>query len=93
MAVKGSQAKEAIIQKLMEVFPDAFAYEKEIRIPMEENGETVEIKVTLTCAKVNVGNANRIISTDTTPAFPAESSEITPEEKSNVIDLVTRLGL
>lgn len=93
MAVKGSQAKEAITQKLMEVFPNAFSYEKEIRIPMEENGETVEIKVTLTCAKVNVGNANRIMSTNTAPVFSTESSEITPEEKSNVIDLVARLGL
>ena len=92
MAVKGSQSKEAIIQKLLEVFPNAFPYEKEIRIPMEENGETVEIKVALTCAKVNVGNADGANPANTTMTS-VESSEITSEEKSNVIDLVARLGL
>ena len=90
---RGSESKSFVTEKILDTFEGSFLYEKEIRIPMEENGETVEIKVTLTCAKVNVGNANRIMSTNTAPVFSTESSEITPEEKSNVIDLVARLGL
>jgi len=53
---KGAQAKIQIMNKLMEVFDGAFLYNdgKELRIPLIENGEEVQIKVTLTCAKDNV---------------------------------------
>ena len=51
---KGAIAKEEVAAKILELFPNAFKYDKEIRIPIEENGETVQIKVALTCAKTNV---------------------------------------
>ena len=51
---KGALAKENIINKILETFEGAFKYDKEIRIPMMENGEEVQIKVALTCAKTNV---------------------------------------
>ena len=53
---KGAQAKIQVMNKLMEVFDGAFLYNdgKELRIPLTENGEQVQIKVALTCAKDNV---------------------------------------
>lgn len=54
MAAKGSILKEQIIQKILETFPGAFKYDKEVRIPGDEGGEELQIKVTFTCAKVNV---------------------------------------
>jgi phenylacetate-coenzyme A ligase PaaK-like adenylate-forming protein len=47
MAAKGAESKEKIVQKILDTFEGAFPYEKEIRIPMNENGEDIEIKVTL----------------------------------------------
>jgi len=54
MAARGAESKEKITQKILETFPGSFIYEKEIRVPVMENGEQVQIKVVLTCAKVNV---------------------------------------
>lgn len=55
MAARGAQAKQEITQKLFEAFPNAFQHDKDIRIPWVENGQTVEIKIAMTCAKENVG--------------------------------------
>ena len=56
MAARGAEAKLEITKKLLEVFPNSFMYNegKEIRIPVVENGEVIQIKVTLTAAKTNV---------------------------------------
>lgn len=53
---KGAVAKTEVFNKILKLFNGAFAYNggKELRIPMVENGEEVQIKVTLTCAKDNV---------------------------------------
>jgi hypothetical protein len=51
MAARGSIAKEEVMNKILATFPGAFKYEKELRIPMVENGEELQIKVTLTAAK------------------------------------------
>ena len=89
---RGSQAKTEITQKLLETFAGSFPYDKEIRIPWVENGEQVEIKVTLTCAKTNVGNAETQVTGSIEPKVAA-SGEITEEEKKEVVDLITKLGL
>lgn len=58
MAIKGSEAKTEIMNKLLETFPNSFLYNdgKELRINYMENGELVQIKVTLTAAKTPVEN-------------------------------------
>lgn len=99
MAAKGSESKEKIVQKILDTFEGAFPYEKEIRIPMVENGEEIEIKVTLTCAKVNVGDAamhNAKVTTesiDFTKDNVASVIEPTEQEKENVKNLLARLNL
>jgi hypothetical protein len=90
---RGSQSKEIITKKILETFEGSFINDKEIRIPIEENGETVQIKVALTCAKVNVecGSASSVATSE--PAIPAEKVEVTEEERNNVQKLMENLGL
>lgn len=100
---KGQQAKQEIITKILATFPNSFSYNdgKEIRIPCTENGEEVQIKVTLTCAKENVtAGADTALPGD----FPAPKTQApTPErtepvkqtdaEKQTVADLLKSLGM
>lgn len=103
---KGSQFKEEILNKLLEFFPNSFLYNngKEIRICGQENGEDIQIKVTLTCAKENVipgqdnelpgaaaNKSNEINFEDTSKTTTA--IEPTEDEKANVQDLLRALGL
>lgn len=99
---KGSIAKEAIFKKMLEVFPNSFmADAKTLRIPWEENGETIEIKVALTAAKDILGNSVDMNWEDGGGAEKAPaaapkalvSSEPTAEEKANVEKLMASLGL
>lgn len=100
---RGAIAKQEVQKKILEVFSDAFLYNdgKEIRIPCQEAGELVQIKVALTCAKENVEmGADAAIPGD----FPApKMTAPTPErvepvkptdaEKQAVADLLKSLGL
>ncbi|MCC8068783.1 MAG: hypothetical protein LIO71_03335 [Ruminococcus sp.] len=102
---KGTQSKEIITQKILEVFPNSFLYNgnKEIRIPMVESGENIQIKINLVCAKENVinGAADAIpgepvvtSNTATTSAFSETAMNApTEQEKQNVKDLLAKLGL
>ena len=47
---RGQEEKLIVINKIKEVFPEAFEYDKTIRIPVGD----VQIKVALTAAKDNV---------------------------------------
>lgn len=94
---KGAIAKQEVINKIKEVFPDAFEYGKELRIPIDEDGVRVEIKVTLTCAKTNVGGEGGSVESggkplDFSDAAPA-NIEPSAEEKQNIAELMSRLGL
>lgn len=96
MASRGTVAKEAITKKIFETFPSAFKYNKELRIPFMEDGNLVQIKVTLTAAKDNVvseENAETMI--DPTPvSLPADFiNEPTAEEKEAVESLCRRLNI
>ena len=101
MAAKGSVSKEIITQKILETFDGAFKYDKEIRIPIMEDGVEVQIKVTLTCAKTNVesGMDNAIpgaeIATTATPKAIDNHgvAEVREEEKQNVLKAMKALGL
>lgn len=105
MAAKGAIAKEEIIQKILEVFPGSFKYDKEIRIPMMENGEPLQIKITLTAAKNMVGEgadvalpgdmSNSIATSSATTQLKQNAAIVEPteEEKERVKNLVGLLGL
>lgn len=95
---RGTIAKKEVISKLKEVFPDMFEYgNKELRIPMMEDGQRVEIKVALTCAKTNVGGDDASVESgvqtlDFSNETPAKL-EPSAEEKQNIAELMSRLGL
>lgn len=93
---RGAQAKQIVTDKIMEIFPEAFLYgSKELRIPLEEDGQRVEIKVALTCAKTNVGgdDVSKVSGVQPNDAVNAASAAPTEEEKKNIADLMNRLGL
>lgn len=104
MAAKGSVLKQEVAQKILAAFPGSFLYNdgKEIRINGEENGEILQIKVALTCAKVPVEGgfvppeaAKKAEILDfSAPAekveVPAEPSE---DEKARLATLLDKLGL
>ena len=97
MAARGTEEKQIVIDKIKEVFPDAFEYDKVIRIPVGD----VQIKVALTCAKDNVkpGGDNILPGTKVTikegeePVFEKVKIEVSDEEKKNLADLMSALNL
>ena len=100
MALKGSISKEIVTKKILETFEGSFQYEKEIRIPMEEDGNQIQLKCVLTCAKTNVEpNGENAIPGEVTPTaagIPASEEtfvEPTQEEKDNVQKLMQMLNL
>ena len=96
MAARGAWSKEQVWNKILETFPGSFVNEKEIRIPMIENGDRIEIKVTLTAAKTNVGGDAAKESTQGTEATVSAPTEVLPpseEEKAQVNNLLAKLGL
>ena len=99
---KGAEEKQIVIDKIKEVFPEAFEYDKVIRIPIGD----VQIKVALTCAKDNVepggdtavpgAKATKItIAEGAEPVFEDVSAIVEPseEELNAVSNLMESLGL
>ena len=100
---KGQILKKDIQSKILAAFPGSFLYNdgKEIRICGTENGEELQIKCVLTCAKENVEvGADAAMPGD----FPAPKTQApTPErtepvkqtdaEKQTVADLLKSLGM
>lgn len=93
---KGADSKEKVKQKILEIFEGSFVNDKEIRIPMVENGENLEIKVTLTCAKDVIGGGEASVPAEATasafptPAAPAKV-EVTDEEKQRLKNLLAQM--
>lgn len=102
MALKGSISKEIVSKKILDTFENSFKYEKEIRIPMIENGEEIQLKLVLTCAKANVNPGgdveipgekqedNNIISFE---QADVQHVEPTQEEKDTINRLAKMLNL
>ena len=99
---KGAEEKQMVIDKIKEVFPEAFEYDKTIRIPIGD----VQIKVTLTAAKDNVEpggdtavpgvKATKVtIAEGAEPVFEDVSAAVEPseEELNAVSNLMESLGL
>ena len=99
---RGQEEKLIVINKIKEVFPEAFEYDKTIRIPIGD----VQSKVALTAAKDNVEpggdaavpgvKATKITIADgAEPVFKDVSEAIEPsaEELNAVSNLMESLGL
>ena len=81
---RGQEEKLIVINKIKEVFPEAFEYDKTIRIPIGD----VQIKVTLTAAKDNVepGGDVAVPGVKATKVTIAEGSEPVFEDVSKTIE-------
>lgn len=105
---KGAIAKQAVINKIAAAFGDDYIgeYDKKQFIWANENGERIQIAITLTCPKTPIEIASNVSDdggdwnfTDDTPkAAPvaisnAAPAEITEAEKQNIADLLLKLGL
>ena len=104
---RGSEAKNEVFTKIMEVFPKAFWEDegKILRIPVSEGGNLVEIKVTLTAAKNILGGEENVSAFKLTSAREVTKEEkgssekaksnmdMTQAEKDNVANLISALGL
>lgn len=94
MAAKGTSSKELIINKLKEIFPDAFIVDgKELRIPLIEEGQEVQIKIALTCAKDNIPHGNSGERPISEIIDSKEPISISDAERIETKALLTRLGL
>lgn len=90
---KGAQAKAEITETILKTFPNSFINEKEIRIPMIEDGAEIQIKVTLTAAKDLIVNGNEISKEDVVTVEAPKFAVVSEEEKKNVSKLLASLGL
>ena len=83
MAARGAEVKEKLTNVLTKLFPESFMDGKILRIPMKENGEIVEIKVTLTAAKDVLGGASTEVftSNSVTPVYEMPTDEEIEEVK------------
>ena len=107
---RGTESKSYITKKILETFEGSFLYNdgKEIRIPLKEDGEIVQIKVTLTCAKTNVStedstpaefkttpaaNTSNELNFEDTPAPSPAEINTTPEERANIARLVEKFNI
>lgn len=102
---KGQASKQSVEAVLLQTFPGAFKYDKEIRVPMVEDGAEVQIKITLTAAKTNVacggdtaipGAATMVSGSADGPSVVSNvSQEIKPteEEQARVKALMESLNL
>ena len=81
---RGQEEKLIVINKIKEVFPEAFEYDKTIRIPVGD----VQIKVALTAAKDNVepGGDVAVPGVKTTKVTIAEGAEPVFEDVSKTIE-------
>lgn len=95
---RGAIGKQNVTQKIAEIFGADYIgeYDKKLYVWTQENGERIQIAISLTCPKNFVGDTNSggDLNFDTeTPIASAPTAEITQEERKTVEDLMARLGL
>jgi len=104
---KGAIAKSNVTKKIAEIFGADFIgeYDKKIYVWTQENGERVQVAISLTCPKTPIDVSGTPIPNfsggidfeDMGAAVAAPTAfipaEITEEETKNIQDLMARLGL
>ena len=102
---KGTIGKQNVINKMKQAFGADFIgeYDKKIYVWTTENGEQIQIALSLTCPKVPVAISDNPTTGDfnfeddapnvVVAAGAYQPAEITKEERERVNDLMKRLGL
>lgn len=92
--MKGNQSKTFIGEALLKIFPGSFidADRKTVRIPTTCEGEPLEIKITMTCAKDLVGGTPAFTENVSATAEP-QNRAMTEAEIAEVRSLIEKLNL
>ena len=94
---RGANSKTIATDIILKAFPGSFTYDKEIRIPFVEDGENIQLKCVLTCAKTNAipGEVSNKINFEEHEKSEEQvkHTEISEEEKENLRNLMNVLGL
>lgn len=101
---RGAQAKNKVEQIISSAFKDNFlgVYDKKLYVQAEENGEMVQIAISLTCPKTPVTVSDKPLIFEDKLDFEAGTTvvpqsqvqtEISDEERQTVKELMERLGL
>jgi hypothetical protein len=103
---RGNIAKEAVEKKIREAFGQNWigVYDKKLYVWAQENGEQVQVAISLTCPKVPVEIADAPITGDynfeddapnnvVVAAGGYQPAEITQDERDRVVELMKALGL
>ena len=106
---RGTASKEAVINKILEVFPNAFQVDKEIRIPMDDpDSGLCQVKLVATVAAKNIDppDGSEVVPADLgTPIAKKEngtinsglnankSAEPSKEELDRVDSFLKKLGI
>lgn len=101
MAARGTVAKEQVAKKMADAFGADWIgkFDSKYYVWANENGERVQIAISMTCPKTPIGEAgasadsNVLNFEDGATAGGEAQVEITVDEKKNVADLMARLGL
>ena len=109
MAVKFSQAKEAVEKQIVAAFGDAYitTQDKKIYVWADDGGEKVQIAISLTGVKNQVGSAlaapatSNLVTSDEMPPWdesPAPTAAPAPtepsqEELDNLANMLAKFGL
>ena len=101
---RGSIAKENVTKLIARTFGNDFVgeFDKKLYVWAEENGEKIQIAISMTCPKNPIGAidysaepGNKLDFENMSAAAvqPVGGAEITEDEKKNIADLMARLGL
>jgi len=103
MARKGDQARQEVMNKILNAFDSAFIQDKKIYVSAVEGGEAIQFAVSLTMPKTPIAPPNGVTGVDAAgnhdfgsitakPVVPAQT-EISAEDEAKVNALMERLGI
>ena len=105
---RGAVAKQSVIKKIAEAFGNDYIgeFDKKFYVWANENGERVQIAISMTCPKTPIEIAKNVVEDDSDWDFSddgpkvsavavtnAAPAEITEQEVQNIEEMMKRLGL
>ena len=102
---RGNDAKDYVIERIKNAFGEDFVgiYDKKVYVWSKEDGEKIQVCLSLTCPQVPVGDAAMLPTVGGGLDFEAmdtikatsnfKPAEITKDEQANIEELMKKLGL
>lgn len=99
MAIRGTEAKNYVTKKIQEAFGPSFLgiVDKKLYVSVKENGENLQVAISLTCPKENlefaVNDATQNGGAVSSQNGGAGSAHFTAKEIETIGELMKRVGL